>query len=137
MRPNSIRYFEAAFWLWLGLNVAQAFVAWPTTAADPSMATVVARAPWFPYAVLSVAVALLAWLGLATARRASGAGRVIFTILAAISVVQLVYAVVQKTLVLNGAGLLGVAAAVVAVVAAVLLYRPDAAAWFRDARPAA
>lgn len=129
-RPSSIRYFEGAFWLWLGLNLAQAIVAWPATAADPNMTAVVARAPWFPYAILAVAVALLVWLGVATARRGAGAGRVIFTILTVISVSQVGYALAQGTFVWNIAGLLGLAAAVAAVVGTVLLFRPDASAWF-------
>ena len=130
MRPKSIMLFEGAFWAWLVVNLLSVFVAWPTTAADPKMQQVLTQMPWFPYVVIGVVVVLMAWLGFATARRASNVGRWLVVAIAVLSVVLIVPGFAGGNVPVGLADWLIVAAAVLAVVAAVLLFQADARAWF-------
>ena len=130
MRPNSVVRFEQLYWLWLIVSIVSVIVSWTAVMHNPQMVQVLRQMPWFPYAILGVMVALLVWLGVAIARRASNVGRWIFTILAGLSVLQIVKNVGTGFPTNNVSVWLGVAAAGVAVIAAVFLFRPDAAAWF-------
>ena len=130
MRPKSIVQFELVYWLWLAVNVASLFLAWPATAADPQVQNVLTRMPWFLYVVGAVLILLFAGIGYAAARRASSIARWIVVIIAAASALLIGKELASGNLPVDPAGWLTVAAAVLSIVAAVLLFRPDAAAWF-------
>lgn len=130
MRPKSIARFELVYWLWLALNLLGLVLAWPSTMADPQIGAVVQQMPWFLYLVIGILVILLGWLGWSIARRASNIGRWIFVIVAGISAVMVGRELANGYTPTDLPGWLTVAAAVVAVIGAVLLFRPDAKAWF-------
>ena len=130
MRPKSIARFELVYWLWLAINLLGVVLAWPSTAADPQISAVVQRMPWFLYLVIGILVVLLGWLGVAITRRASNIGRWIFVVVAAISAVMVWRELANGYTPEDLAGWLTVIAAVLAVIGAVLLFRPDAKAWF-------
>lgn len=130
MRPKSIVRFELVYWLWLAVNVASLLLAWPATAADPQVQNVIARMPWFLYAVGAMLVLLFAGIGYAAAHRASSIGRWIVVIIAAASALLVGRELASGNPPVDLAGWLTVVAAVLAIAAAVLLFRPDAAAWF-------
>ena len=132
MRPRSIVLFEITFWLWVAANLLSVLVDWPRTSAQPDMAKVLGQMPWFPYVVVGIVVALLAWLGVAIARRRSNVARWIYIVIAVISVMLVVPGLAAGAVPVLLADWLTVAAGILAAAAAVFLLLPDAKPWFAD-----
>lgn len=129
--PPSIRLFRVVYGAVLALSVLNVVLIWPslsrTVAANPVL-TGSGPAVQIGVVVVGLAIPLLIWL-FAGFRR-SRIARVVLVVIVAVAVLSLLRTILAGQLAFNPLGLVQLAALSLQVVAVVLLFRPDARAWF-------
>lgn len=134
-RPPSIVRFEQLYWASTILGWINTALQWSTAQAAFASNPVLSRQGWMlPTTTLaSVAIAFLLWYFIA--RQASVVAKwvqVVFAAFAALSILSAVYFFAVGNAPPLLPSLLGIVANLLYVGAAVLLFRPDARAWFGE-----
>ncbi|GAA4765363.1 hypothetical protein GCM10023219_07800 [Stakelama sediminis] len=132
MRPQSIVRFEIFYWLSFVVSIAETALAWNDTKAQMAAANPVALQFFPAMMVAGIAISLIitAVLWYFAARKASNVARWIVAIFYGIGLVFWLISLVGGKLPVGIPGVLQVVGIVLQTLAVIMLFRPDAKAWF-------
>ena len=132
MRPKSIVNFDYAYLGSLLVGLINTAVTWQDTTAQVSVQRAMATiGAWYPFAVFAVAFGISLLLWYFTSRRASLIAKWILVVLTAIGVVLTGMSLVTA-FTTTSSSLLIIASVALQIWAMVLLFRPDARAYFGE-----
>ena len=138
IRPQSIVRYERVYLASVVLGLIASVLNWPARAAILAANPALAGQTWLLWAsvILGLAISLTLWHF--TARQPSVVAKWIVTVFAAIAAIAAVFSLVAiyrlttVHLAIGPAIILGLATDILYVVAATMLFRPDARMWFGD-----
>ncbi|MBR0552124.1 hypothetical protein [Stakelama marina] len=139
MRPKSIVRFEIFYLLSIAVGLISTAINWNTGLEKVQQSSPEAAA-FYPAmvaggAAISILISLLLWYF--TARRASNVARWILTVFFGLSILSLLYTLSTGQFPGGLAGIVAVTSYILNALAVVMLFQPDANAWFkRDTPPA-
>ncbi len=134
-RPQAIRTFEKLYILSVVLGLALAAVTWQQRSSLLARTPALEQMPWLMSVSIVVGIGIAAMLWYLVARRGSTIGKwivVAFAVWAFIQLGMLIYAVVVDPDVPINVIALSVAQNILYIIAATLLFRPDARDWFGE-----
>ena len=132
--PPSIRHFRLVYGVVVLLSALNVVLIWPTLSATVARNPALGGAgPAVQVAVVLIGLAIPALIWWFAGWRRSRIARIVLVLVVAVALLSLVRGLAVGQLVLDTVGLVRLAALVLQLVALVLLFRPDAAAWFRRA----
>jgi hypothetical protein len=134
-KPPSIARFEQFYWASVFLGLINTGLNWRTSQAALTANPTLASMPWLLPAmqVIGLVIAVLLWFFIV--RRPSVVAKWVQVVFAGFGVLAIVSAVVLIALgrsALNAQLVLGLVANILYVVAAVMLFKPDAKTWFGE-----
>lgn len=134
-KPPSIVRFEQFYWASVIVGLINAVVNWHTSRVMLESNPLMARAAWFlPVTqALGLAIAVLLWFFIA--RRPSAVAKwvvVVFAAFGGLGVVSVVFLLAIGRVGVGSQVVLGTLANILYIAAAVMLFKPDAKAWFGE-----
>jgi len=135
IKPRSIVRFEQLYWLSYAIAIIVQIATWRQRQAMLDVNPMLANMRWFLPATLLTSILIAVGLWYLTVRRASAVGKWIIVVLAALSILQALgslYALAIGTAAAPGLTLVNVLVTVIYLAATVLLFRPDARAFFGE-----
>lgn len=136
MRPKSIVNFDYAYLGSLLIGLINTVLTWQETTAQVSVQRAMATiGSWYPIAVFAVGFGISLLLWYFTSRRASLIAKWILVVLTAIGVVLTMMSLATALTMTLSSGLI-VMSVVLQILAMVLLFRPDARAFFGEGQTA-
>jgi hypothetical protein len=134
-RPPSIARFEQFYWASVVIGLINAVMHWDVAQAALAANPLLANATWFlPVAqIIGLAISALIWFFIA--RRPSVVAKwiqVVFAAFAVFGVLSTIYLVVIGRATIGTQVVLGLLSNILYIAAAVMLFKPDAKAWFGE-----
>lgn len=134
-KPPSIARFEQFYWASVVIGLINAAMHWDMTQAALAANPLLANATWFlPVAqIVGLAISALIWFFIA--RRPSVVAKWVLVVLAAFAVfgvLSTIFLVVMGRATIGTQVVLGLLSNILYIAAAVMLFKPDAKAWFGE-----
>lgn len=137
IKPPSIARFEQFYWGSLVIGWINSALNWKTSQAALDANPLLANARWFLPAMTLVGVLIAVALWFFIARKASVVAKwiqVVFAAFGAFGILSAVYLIATGKAPSVLAVVIGVAANILYIAAATMLFRPDAKEWFGEGR---
>lgn len=135
IKPPAIVRFEQFYWASVLLGLINTALNWNATQVTLAANPILASAPWFLPAmqIAGLLIAVLIWFSVA--RRASVVGKwvqVVIAGLGAFGILSALVLIATGRSPLNGQVVIGLIANILYIAAAVMLFKPEAKAWFGE-----
>lgn len=136
IRPKSIELFERCYLGGWAVGLINTVIRWSDMQSDPRIVEAtqaVGTGPLLAVSVIGLLIPLILWFFIA--RKGSVIAKWILVVITAIGVVSLAFSLARGALPTSVGGLLGLVGITLNIVAATLLFRPDAKLWFGESLP--